>query len=675
MGFCCKKGFSVLIMALLMVFSVFAQSFFTGSSNKSQKETALDWYEKGKESQNVQDWYRATECYQEALLLNPSYGQAWLSLAECTYAMGEYDLAISYADTASKYVKNTTAIQNLKGFSLVGLGRIEEARKVFTSILAKYPNDTEARFGLAELDIFDGKISGAESFYLDALKRQPENRKALLSLALVSYELGKIEISKQYINQALKYHSDNPEVHYFAGYILAREGSWEAAETRINSAIQLDPNYDEAYSLLASVLYSTMRYQEVIDICEFRLNRNRKLASAWYLRGLALSKLNRIEEAIDSYQIGLDIDPEDEIMRTALEILVCENLDIEDSRRSMWAEWHVKKADEFANKYLSHQARYEYKRALIIDPAGISARLSFAEILLRDGFPENYLAQLRFIEEQGRASQVISDKVESYSSLLEDSLSNKWEIDTLYLDKTRYNIGLYYVQPSIQLVHPDSDQITAEMLAEVLSSDGMLNVSAYKSSISGYAEAFRLARLGKQDYFGMVQFEENERELTISLTLYVARTGNKAAEYKVYRTGNNRYANALRRMQQIVTDSLPQKGVILARNSSSVLIDLGRSDGVTKDDVFNIIAQDGLKTADKSLDIIYDDEDLYGTVKITDFGEEISEGVITQRGFYDRINVGDELLPLPVETEEVVEEQIVADKQKPALINLIKAIR
>lgn len=668
-----KKRFLALVFLTVGAMLV-AQSVFGTSGAKTP--SALEWYEKGKDEQDAQNWYSAIEYYQEALRSNPSYGQAWLSLAECTYALGEYDLAISYADSAAEYLKNTTAIANLKGFALIGLARLDEARAIFDQVLTRYPNDTDARFGLAELDIFIGKISGAESLYLDALKRQPESRKALLSLALVSYELGKTKAAKEYINQALKFHSDNPEVHYFAAYILAREGSWIEAEGRVRAAIQLKPGYDEAYSLLASILYSTMRYQSVVDICEYRISRDRKSTSAWYLKGLALTRLNRIEEAITAYQSGLEVDPEDEIMRTAMEQLVCSYLDIEDGRRAKWAAWHSKKAEEFSQKYQSLQARYEYKRALIINPANANSRLAFAEILLRDGFPENYLGQLRFIREQGNESRDIEDKIESYESLLEGSLANKWDVDPFYLDKTRYKIGLYYIQPTVQLVHPDSEQLTSQMLAEALSADGRLKVSAYNSSISGYSEAFRLSRQGKQDYFGLVEFEENERELTVSLTVYVARTGNKAAEFKVYRTGNNRYANALRRMSQIVTDALPKRAKIIGRNGSTALIDFGKTEGIAKDMVFNVIKKDKVVVEDKTLGTVFDEQDLFGTVTVTQISEDISEANIKQKGFYDRINVGDELLPVPETLEKIQPaENVTVDKQKPALITLIKSIK
>ena len=66
---------------------------------------------------------------------------------------------------------------------------------------------------------------------------------------------------------------------------------------------------------------------------------------------------------------------------------------------------------------------------------------------------------------------------------------------------------------------------------------------------------------------------------------------------------------------------------------------------------------------------------MFGTVTITNLSEEVSEANIKQKGFYDRINVGDELLPVPETLEEKTKEVVPVDKQKPALITLIKSIQ
>ena len=156
----------------------------------AQTKSALSFYESGIQKQNIEDYYGASEDFQQALQANPAYGDAWFHLSQVTYSTGDYSLALTYLESADKYAKNRNDIQNLKGLILIALGRLDDARTVFNDVLKKYPNDIEARFGLAELDLFTGSFIGAKNQYEDALKRQKDNRKALLSLALISDELG-----------------------------------------------------------------------------------------------------------------------------------------------------------------------------------------------------------------------------------------------------------------------------------------------------------------------------------------------------------------------------------------------------------------------------------------------------------------------------------------------------
>ena len=95
-----------------------------------------------------------------------------------------------------------------------------------------YPNDINAHFGLAELDLFAGKISGAQSQYNEALKREISNRKALLSMAIISGQLGNFEDAESYIKKALKYYSGESEVHYFAAVLYVMKGDYKAAEKK-----------------------------------------------------------------------------------------------------------------------------------------------------------------------------------------------------------------------------------------------------------------------------------------------------------------------------------------------------------------------------------------------------------------------------------------------------------
>ena len=69
-----------------------------------------------------------------------------------------------------------------------------------------------------------------------------------------------------------------------------------------------------------------------------------------------------------------------------------------------------------------------------------------------------------------------------------------------------------------------------------------------------------------------------------------------------------------------------------------------KNDGISVDAEFNIIRKGGIETNDEGPGIKYNKKDLLGTVKVTACDEEISEGKYRKNGFYDTLNVGDEII-------------------------------
>ncbi len=635
---------------------VTATIFFLSVSHlHSQGTSALKFYDSGLAKQNAEDFYGASEDFQQAVQINPSYGDAWFHLAHVTYSLGDYSLALSYLESADKYAKNRSDILNLRGLCFISLGRLNEAKDVFESVIKKYPNDIDSRFGLAELDLFNGSFIGAEKQYEDALKRQANNRKALLSLALICEETGKTNLAEKYIEQALKFHSDDPEVHYLCAYLAAKNARFTDAERRIRAAVQLKSDYTKAYVLLCSILYAQKRYDEAIDICDYLIARNRNTSKAWFLKGLSQYRKNEINETISTWSSALAIDPQDEMMRSALELLVMKELPVEDERRADWAAYHVKKARDYSKTFKGEEARYEYQRALKLNPNDALVRSEFSEILNHTGLNENYLYQLKFIQNGKKSSDKmtdaekaaenkINDTIEAYESLMKYSLSAKWDVDPFYLDKTRWHIGIFYTKSPVQLVHSDAEEITAGMACDIFSGVATTSVDVFNQPVSGYGQAYSLARKNNLDYFIMLSVDENEREVSLDAVVYSGRTGTQTTKFSSFRTGNDRFASVLRAFRRDVLDMLPIRGKIIERSVNEILIDLGSVEGIKDGAVLDVVKAGKIQTADKGLGVVFDEKNALGTITVTKTGEEISQGTLSQNGFYDRVNVGDEVL-------------------------------
>ena len=646
------------ISKFFLVIAVFSLSLSAFSQNLG----ALRLFDRGVAKQNNEDYYGASEDFQQALQANPSYGEAWFHLSQVTYSLGDYSLALTYLDEADKYAKNRTDIQNLKGLILIALGRLDEARAVFSDVLKKYPNDIDSRFGLAELDLFTGSFIGAKNQYEDALKRQGNNRKALLSLALISEEMGNHDTARKYIEQALRYHSGEAEVHYLAGYLDAKQGKFAEAENRARAAVQINPDYTKAYVLLSSILYAQKKYSNVIDLCDYLIEKNRNTSEAWYLKGLSQNRRGDWKSAISTWSTALTINPYDEVMRSGLELLIMKNLPVEDASRAEYASFHAQKGREFAKSYFGEEARYEYQRALKINPYDDTARAEFATLLGNTGLNENYLNQLKFIKQNQERAEAeksesekasakltpeqkkVNDTIEAYESLMKYSLAAKWNVDPFYLDKTRWHVGLYYTKSPVQLLHCDAEEIAAGMCADIFSGIASTSVAVQNQPVSGYGEAYRLARNSHMDYFVLLAIDESEREITLSAVVYSARTGTETAKFSSFRTGNDKFSAVLRAFRRDLLDILPVRGKILQRSVNEILVDLGSVEGMKADVVLDVIKAGKIVTNDKGLGVTFEEKNLLGTIKINRAGEEISQGTLSQTGFYDRVNVGDEVL-------------------------------
>ena len=676
-------------------FSALLALFFAGAlAAQKPLSGAQRLYDEGVEFQLDRAWWNASEKFQEALKINPAYADAWFRLSQCVYQMDNPDAALECLQNAKKYAPGRSDVLNLEGLCLISLGRLDEAQKIFEGIQKKYPNDIDSRFGLAELNLFKGRVSGAESIYADALKRNPQNTKALLSLALISAELGKTREAERFANQAIQARADNPQTHYIASYLDFKKGDIASAEKRCLAAIQVAPEYSEAYNLLALIYFNQGRYREVIDLADWSLSRDRNNSRAWYIKGLSLKKLGRDEEAIKIWNLGLEAVPEDEVARAAFELLVRDNVQIEDPRRKEWAKYHVQKAADWAKKYAGAQMRYEYQAALRLEPLNYSARSAFGRLLRGQGFSENYLAQIKFIQENEALQEAIesrkkegaplsddekkaalvrlSDTVEGYESLLQNTLASKWNVNPFYLDKTRWTIGLYCLPSNDSLMRPDLARVAGEHLAVLFKGLLGTNVLAVPAAAASFGEAYADARKNGYDYFILLKAGESERDIKFLAEMNSARTGTLAQKFEVYKTGNNRYAAALLSLRQGILDVLPVRARLLERSGNDVLIDIGKTEGMVKGAKFAVVRRGALRTADSGRGLRYEKDDLLGTVELTDVAEDISQGLLGGTGFYDRVNARDELvlveLPKKSEGSEAAQDSAPAADQngKPA---------
>lgn len=624
-------------------------------------------YQRGRAEQSRSNLLGAVELYRAALIENPAYDKPLIGLAESFFALEEYEEALEYLKEAQKYDRTNLDLIVLEGRIAIAMNQPSRARSLFESVLEKEPNNLEARFGLAELDIAQGRTRNASRRYMETLKILPESQKALLSLVLLSEAQGDRAAAETYLELALKYHNYDPRVHYAAGRFSMEEGSLDRAERYLLTATALDQDYTEAKRLLAQVYLLQQRPDQAIDILRQILTTNRDIPLVWYSLGLAYERMGDPEQGIRSLAQALRLQPDDEIARIVLENIALDQLPIDDPIRERYASYHLERGNMFRERNYLDKALLEYRRALRLQPEAKEPRLQYAELHRLMGFPEKYMKELEVLRELGHTDEQILDDIEIIGSTLYDSVSARWGIDQYALDRERFSLALYHLGPATRELHPFAGQAAAAYLHDLLNRYPTLDVLKNTLNVDSFESAFREARSLGADYFLLMHIEESERSFTTVLEQYLTSTGKRLGTYRVFRTGNDRVQDNFNIMAERIFEALPLSGSLLARQFDRGVIDLGLYDELEPGAELAIVRKGKVRLSNDRIGVIAEDRDILGTFTVETLDEVISEGVVTKRSFFDLINVGDQIIPV-VPPEQPVQP---AEEGEPGLLRRV----
>ncbi|MDR2313973.1 MAG: tetratricopeptide repeat protein [Spirochaetaceae bacterium] len=609
----------------------------------TQGRNAGAFYNEGQAAMVQEEWYDAAEAFLEALRLNPSHAEAAGSLARCYYELAEFDQALSWVRKARTLARGKMELANLEARILIALGQLTAASQIIREVLAREPYNREALFAQAEMDIAQGRSGEAVTRYREVARRYPEDQDILLSLALVLGSLGRHEEAKAYIDRVLARHSEDYRVYYYAAYLASRANRITEAIRFAERALALKSAFVSARRLLAKLRYYQGQFAEAAALADGIISRNRNDAEAWYLKGMALSRLGRRQEAISVLSTAAAMAAEDEFIRAALEDLLILGTSLEEQNRRRWAAWHFTRARDFKSRNLNDQALFEYRRGLRLNPYA-RERQEYAEILRVQGFPARFMEELRFMQDLGLGNQGIDDAVEAYTSRLSNALYRRWQADPLLVTKRHWKIGVFSLAAQPALYHVDGAAVASGYLKDLLSHDRNIAPMEVELRQASFSAAFRAAREGGADYFLILTVMENERDLSLRGELFVGRTGSPAGTFTSYRTGPDRLRNAGRNIIDQLTAALPSRGELAVRRVNQGLINKGRADGVKPDAVYDIVKKGRVSVKNEGIGLVYTEADVVGTISIREADEEVSVGNLARNGFYDRIETGDEVI-------------------------------
>jgi tetratricopeptide (TPR) repeat protein len=177
---------------------------------------------------------------------------------------------------------------------------------------------------------------------------------ALLSVALAPQN--KLDDAQAEAEQAIVLAPDWAYSHYCRSVVLENRKRFKEAEESAREAVRLDPSDADNYARLAATLFAQRKWQPTLDAALEGLAHNAEHAACSHLRTMALTNLNRKEEALASVDASLARDPDNALA-------------------------HCNKGWALLHQGQPRQALEHFREALRLEPNFEYARLGMVEAL------------------------------------------------------------------------------------------------------------------------------------------------------------------------------------------------------------------------------------------------------------------------------------------------------
>jgi putative PEP-CTERM system TPR-repeat lipoprotein len=384
-----------------------------------------------------------------------------LLLGNALAGLKDLDTAIQEVEGAIEQDPSRTYSYSNLGLLQAAKGNTEAAEAAFKRAVTANPNSAAAHLALANFYWASGRLPEAEQELKSGRAASPKSTKAALALAT-------FYIGTQRADQAeplLKFVADiSPDVrpklsladYYMSakrsedalrvleplinsndGFAPARlriavikydQGKIAEAHKDIDTILAREPNNEAVHLAKVRFLLAERKYADALSSVKAIVARNNRSASGYYLQGLALEVTNQPDEAIQSFQRTLELNPGATLARLEL-------------ARLFLAKNDAKAAATYADEVLKAQPNSADAKVLLAKALAVQGQFKAAEASLTATTKSNpkvvdaqvalgavYMSQRDFSrarEAFSRALEIDSNSFEAFRGTVRADLGEK----------------------------------------------------------------------------------------------------------------------------------------------------------------------------------------------------------------------------------------------------------
>ena len=306
----------------------------------------------------------AVESYRAVLAIDDRFALAYAGMGTALYDEQRYAEALStmlHALALEPGLSSAATLYLQMGRAASELGRLDEAGQHFLRAMEIEPDDLEPLFDLAKLRFRQGRATDGDQLLNRATDLRPADPATLHNLAEIRRTQGRyeeavanyraaLEIDAKFaashaglgialfqwqryeesiaaLEQALALQPDLP-IAGSSPYVFLGRAAWQLgrpdADEYFARAIQIDPYDREALDHLAMVRFGEQRYEEAFALYRTMAEIVPDSAVTHSNVGATLYHLGRFDEAMESIDRALVLDPELEIAQVGRKLVAAE---------------------------------------------------------------------------------------------------------------------------------------------------------------------------------------------------------------------------------------------------------------------------------------------------------------------------------------------------------------
>ncbi len=198
----------------------------------------------------------------------------------------------------------------IHGLSCLERGKLSEAEKAFSQVLAEEPDNVDALHLLGVLAMQTGRFAYAVDLIGKVVVISPGFASAHNNLGNGLRELNRLDEALASFDKAVALQPGYAQAHSNRGNVLMDMNRPKEALASFDRAVELDQGYAKAHNNRGLALRDLKRHPEALAAFERALALEPGFADAHSNRGLALQDLKRPQEALKSFDTAISLRPE-----------------------------------------------------------------------------------------------------------------------------------------------------------------------------------------------------------------------------------------------------------------------------------------------------------------------------------------------------------------------------